>query len=202
MQRRVIALLSSLLGLTVSVHDEQLSIRIPCQAKVEPGLQYRKISWYKVKEESDGLIGLVIKDLHTHETVLYKFANQSYEVGDDYSLLLPEFSEKDCGHYRCTLWPPLDHYIQDGDYEFYQFGCSKPPLQSKTVTGEKTRTSVNNIPLFLIISGVLAFANVVIIYLSWRRITWNKKAKQVYFCESLKRDSVNCSDDISKSCSV
>ncbi|KAL6459062.1 hypothetical protein MHYP_G00325340 [Metynnis hypsauchen] len=134
MQRRVIAFLSSLLGLTVSVHDEQLYIRIPCQANVEPGLQYRKISWYKVKEESDGLIGLVIKDLHTHETVLYKFANQSYEVGDDYSLLLPEFSEKDCGHYRCTLWPPLGHYIQDGDQEFYQFGCSKPSLQSKTVT--------------------------------------------------------------------
>ncbi|GAA6067783.1 uncharacterized protein LOC113529611, partial [Tachysurus ichikawai] len=61
-----------------------------------------------------------MKDLHTQETVLYKFANQSYEVKDDYSLLLPEAGKKrDCGHYRCTLWPPLGHYIQDGDYEYY-----------------------------------------------------------------------------------
>lgn len=71
---------------------------------------------------SEVLTGLVTKDLHSQKTDLYKFANLSYEVADDYSLLLPEAGQKDCGHYRCTLWPPLGHYIQDGDYEYYPLG--------------------------------------------------------------------------------
>lgn len=76
----------------------------------------------QVEVGSEVLTGLVTKDLHTQETVLYKFANQSYEVRDDYSLLLLEAGQSDCGCYRCTLWPPLGHYIQDGDYEYYPLG--------------------------------------------------------------------------------
>lgn len=76
----------------------------------------------QVELGSEVLTGLVMKDLLTQETVLYKFANQSYEVEDDYSLLLPEAVQTDCGRYRCTLWPPVGHYIQDGDYEYYPLG--------------------------------------------------------------------------------
>ncbi|KAI5095153.1 hypothetical protein C0J45_15228, partial [Silurus meridionalis] len=95
---------------------------IPCQAKRESEVQYRRITWYKVQKGSEVLTGLVTKDLHTQKTVLYKFVNRSYEVKDDYSLLFPNAGQSDCGHYRCTLWPPVGHYIQEGDYELYALG--------------------------------------------------------------------------------
>ncbi|KAK3566515.1 hypothetical protein QTP86_034025 [Hemibagrus guttatus] len=119
MKQLSIAMFVNLLQLSVSVRNDHSFITIPCQAKRESDVQYRRLSWYKVEVGSEVLTGLVTKDLHTHETVLYKFANQSYKVKDDYSLLLPEAEKRDCGHYRCTLWPPLGHYIQNGDYEYY-----------------------------------------------------------------------------------
>ncbi|TSN76515.1 Transcription factor 15 [Bagarius yarrelli] len=112
----------NLLQMSLSAQKEQSFITIPCQAKREAEVQYRRITWYKVEIGSNDLIGLVMKNLNTQETVLYKFTNQSYEVEDDYSLLLPEAGKSDCGHYRCTLWPPVGHYIQDGDYEYYPLG--------------------------------------------------------------------------------
>ncbi|XP_066500688.1 uncharacterized protein [Hoplias malabaricus] len=185
-----LVILFSFVCLTVSVHDGQRikQTRIPCTANTEKGLQYRKISWYKVEEESNELTGLVIKDLRTSETVLYKFAKHSYEVGEDYSLLIPEFGERDCGNYRCTLWPPVGHQIQDGNFGFYPLGCSKP-LQWNTV-GEMTRPPINNIPLFLIISVLLVSVSIAIVYLCWKRTKWNRKTK------NLQRNSVHSSGEV------
>ncbi|XP_053092412.1 uncharacterized protein LOC113529618 isoform X1 [Pangasianodon hypophthalmus] len=180
MKRLSIAMLVNLLELSISVRDDQSFITIPCQAKRESEVQYRRITWYKVEVRSEMLTGLVMKDLHTQETVLYKFANQSYEVGDDYSLLLPEAGQIDCGHYRCTLWPPLGHYIQDGDYEYYPLdsGCSRHHQQTKTIPDEKTKLRLFNVPVILAISILLAAGNMGIVYLSCKRIMQNKKAKQ------------------------
>ncbi|KAI5610301.1 hypothetical protein C0J50_5124 [Silurus asotus] len=109
----------NLLELCMSSRENKSFTEIPCQAKRESEVQYRRITWYKVQKGSEVLTGLVTKDLHTQKTVLYKFVDRSYEVKDDYSLLFPNAGQSDCGHYRCTLWPPVGHYIQEGDYELY-----------------------------------------------------------------------------------
>ncbi|KAG7332568.1 hypothetical protein KOW79_004402 [Hemibagrus wyckioides] len=181
MQQLSIAMLINLLQLSVSVRNGHSFITIPCQAKRESDVQYRRISWYKVEVGSEVLTGLVTKNLHTHETVLYKFANQSYTVKDDYSLLLLEAEKRDCGHYRCTLWPPLGHYIQNGDYEYYplDLDCSRPHQQTKTIPDEKTKTqSLFNVPVILAVSVLLAVGNIGIVYISCKKIMQNKKAKQ------------------------
>ncbi|KAJ8391298.1 hypothetical protein AAFF_G00090850 [Aldrovandia affinis] len=97
--------------------------KLPCQAHLEQGLNYRKISWYKIGE---GVTGLVLKNLNTNKTILYKSANHSYQIGDDLSLILPPSAFNDCGEYHCTLWPPVGHQIREGDSSFYPPGCSKP----------------------------------------------------------------------------
>ncbi|RXN18431.1 CD83 antigen-like protein [Labeo rohita] len=72
----------------------------------------------EVEQGTDALAGLVLKDLLKNITTLYKFANHSYEVGEDNSLLVPASAELDCGIYRCTLWPPLGHYIQEANTKY------------------------------------------------------------------------------------
>ncbi|KAK7135721.1 hypothetical protein R3I94_014403 [Phoxinus phoxinus] len=100
-------------------NEEQRWIKIPCHANIEEGVKYRRITWYKVAAGSDVLDGLVLKDLLKNITTLFKFAHHSYEVGEDNSLLVPGVTaEEDCGVYRCTLWPPLGHYIQEGNTEY------------------------------------------------------------------------------------
>nr|XP_015220048.1 PREDICTED: CD83 antigen-like [Lepisosteus oculatus] len=99
---------------------------LPCTAQVEPGVPYRKVSWYKVEEE--GLVGLVLKNLETGRSYLYGSANHSYAIGEDLALLLPVSAAGDCGSYRCTLWPPLGHQIQDGLSTFHTVGCPKPRI--------------------------------------------------------------------------
>lgn len=76
----------------------------------------------QVEEDPDVLTGLVLKDLNKNITILFKFARHSYVVGDDNSLQFSSSAGKDCGNYRCTLWPPLGHYIQEKDYEYYSSG--------------------------------------------------------------------------------
>ncbi|CAM4716108.1 unnamed protein product [Leuciscus chuanchicus] len=110
--------------------EEQRWIKIPCNATIEQGVKYRRITWYKVEEGSDVLAGLVSKDLLKNITTLFKFAHHSYEVGEDNSLLVPGTAEEDCGVYRCTLWPPLGHYIQEGNTEYYAADCIKPQVQA------------------------------------------------------------------------
>lgn len=83
---------------------------------------YKRKLILQVEEGSDVLTGLVSKDLLKNIRTLFKFANQSYEVGEDNSLLVPGPTEEDCGVYRCTLWPPLGHYIQEGNTEYYSAG--------------------------------------------------------------------------------
>ncbi|KAM9474762.1 uncharacterized protein Hap1MRO34_010760 [Clarias gariepinus] len=177
MKRLSIAMIVNLLELSMSVRVDQSFITIPCQAKRESDVQYRRIAWYKVEVGSGVLTGLVIKDLHTKETILYKFANQSYEVADDYSLLVPEAGKRDCGHYRCTLWPPLGHYIQDGDYEYYPLGCSRHHQKSRTIQNE-TKLSLFNVPVILAISVMLIAGNMGFVYLICQKIMQNKNSKQ------------------------
>lgn len=66
-------------------------------------------------------MGLVMKDIHTNTTHLYKFANHSYKVGNDLSLLhVPERSQDECEMYRCCVWPPVGHRILQSDYSLPQ----------------------------------------------------------------------------------
>ncbi|XP_053481370.1 uncharacterized protein LOC128608029 [Ictalurus furcatus] len=100
-----------------------LSLQVPCTVNQEEGVEYRKITWYKVSVSSGSLVGLVMKDIHTNTTHLYKFANHSYQVGNDLSLLhVPECSQDECEMYRCCVWPPVGHRILQSDYSLPQ-GC-------------------------------------------------------------------------------
>ncbi len=86
------------------------------------GYCLQKLTFLQVEEGSDVLTGLVLRDLLKNITTLYKFANYSYELGEDNSLLIPSSAKVDCGIYRCTLWPPLGHYIQEGNSEYRSAG--------------------------------------------------------------------------------
>ncbi|KAG5838129.1 hypothetical protein ANANG_G00220510 [Anguilla anguilla] len=75
--RNILQLIS--LNLLISRQGECYnSTKLPCRAHRQPGVMYRKISWYKVE---GGLTGLVLKNLKTNQTVLYKSANHSYQIG-------------------------------------------------------------------------------------------------------------------------
>ncbi|KAF5889183.1 CD83 antigen-like protein, partial [Clarias magur] len=70
---------------------------------------------------SGALAGLVRKDLRTNTTQLYKFANHSYKIGKNLSLLhVPEHSQKECEIYRCRVWPPVGHRILQSDFSLPQ----------------------------------------------------------------------------------
>lgn len=86
------------------------------------GYCLKKLTFLQVEEGSDVLTGLVLRDLLKNITTLYKFANYSYELGEDNSLLVPSSAKVECGMYRCTLWPPLGHYIQEGNSDYYSAG--------------------------------------------------------------------------------
>ncbi|TRY57623.1 hypothetical protein DNTS_021057 [Danionella cerebrum] len=122
--------------------EKAVCVEIPCRANAEPGTNYRKISWYKVETDSDALTGLVQKDLVKNITTLFKFANQSYEVNEDNSLLLPSATKEDCGVYKCILWPPVGRYIQKGNSDYFQADCIQPELQA--VNGKKDALPANH----------------------------------------------------------
>lgn len=71
----------------------------------------------QVSVQSDSLVGLVMKDIRTNTTQLYKFANHTYQIGDNLSLLhVPERNQEECELYRCCVWPPVGHRILQSDY--------------------------------------------------------------------------------------
>ncbi|KAK3540338.1 hypothetical protein QTP70_029576 [Hemibagrus guttatus] len=113
-----------MLFLVFPMSDVSLSLQVPCIVNLEEGIEYQKITWYKVSVESGTLIGLVRKDIRTNTTQLYKFANHSYQIGNDLSLLhVPEHSQGECEMYRCSVWPPVGHRILKSDYSLPQ-GCN------------------------------------------------------------------------------
>lgn len=169
-----------LIHLSVSIKERHW-IKIACPASIEQGLKYRRITWYKVEEGSDVLTGLVLKDLLKNITTLYKFANYSYEVGEDNSLLVPSSAKVDCGVYRCTLWPPLGHYIQEGNTDYYSADCIKPQLHDLPASDRFK---------YIIIPCVLMACAAVIMFLNIKMI---KKTKEKY---NIKKELVQTDESI------
>lgn len=169
-----------LIHLSVSIKERHW-IKIACPASIEQGLKYRRITWYKVEKGSDVLTGLVLKDLLKNITTLYKFANYSYEVGEDNSLLVPSSAKVDCGIYRCTLWPPLGHYIQEGNTDYYSADCIKPQLHDLPASDRFK---------YIIIPCVLMACAAVIMFLNIKMI---KKTKEKY---NIKKELVQTDESI------
>ncbi|XP_076845692.1 uncharacterized protein LOC143490983 [Brachyhypopomus gauderio] len=118
------------------VTELSASEQIPCQVRTENNVQYLKIIWYKVITSSDSLVGLVMKDIRKNSTILYKPANLSYQIGDDFSLLIPQDSVAEvCETYRCSLWPHVGHRILKSDYSRPQ-GCQNADVYSAVQTME------------------------------------------------------------------
>ncbi|KAF4072418.1 hypothetical protein AMELA_G00262910 [Ameiurus melas] len=135
-----------------------LSLQVPCTVNLEEGVEYRKITWYKVSVRTDSLVGLVMKDIRTNTTHLYKFANHSYQVGNDLSLLhVPERSQNECEKYRCCVWPPVGHRILQSDYSLPQ-GCQSNNVGMTELSVQLQHTNVALSNQFqCIIIGVLLF---------------------------------------------
>ncbi|KAI7797647.1 putative CD83 antigen, partial [Triplophysa rosa] len=164
-----------LVHISVSVEEEQQWIKIPCQANVEQDIQYRKVTWYKVEEGSDVLTGLVLKDLNKNITILFKLASHSYVVGEDNSLQFSRTAREDCGIYRCTLWPPLGHYIQEKDYKYYSADCMKPQIQP--VLSSRNDVPVMNHVKFFAVPVVMVCAFVMLFVHMTMRNRAKEKAK-------------------------
>ncbi|KAG9329301.1 hypothetical protein JZ751_023908 [Albula glossodonta] len=79
-----------------------------------------------MRQVEEEVIGLVLKNLKTNDTILYKSANHPYQVDEDLALILPDSALTDCGKYRCTLWPPIGHQIREADCSYYPDGCTEP----------------------------------------------------------------------------
>lgn len=163
-----------LVHLSISI-EEKGWIKIPCRANTEKGVKYRRINWYKVEGASDVLTGLVSKNLMKNTTTLYKFAAHSYEIGEDNSLLIPAVTQNDCGTYRCTLWPPLGHYIQEVNIE-YSEGCIKPHVHA---VGQVDALHANYDFKVLIVPCTVWACAVVIMFFTLKATVKNKKKRLV-----------------------
>ncbi|MCJ8734845.1 hypothetical protein PDJAM_G00239930 [Pangasius djambal] len=146
-----------ILFLIFPMPDLSLSLQVPCIVNLEEGVEYRKITWYKVSIGSGSLMGLVMKDIRTNTTQLYKFANHSYQIGNDLSLLhVPEHRQEECEIYRCCVWPPVGHHIQQSDYSLPQ-GCQSNAVEmtefSSQVQG--THVALSSQGPYIIMAGVL-----------------------------------------------
>ncbi|KAK2841227.1 hypothetical protein Q7C36_012806 [Tachysurus vachellii] len=123
-----------MLFLVFPMLDVSLSLQIPCRVNLEEGVEYQKITWYKVSVGSSSLVGLVRKNLRTNTTELYKFANHSYQIGNDLSLLhVPEHSQLECETYRCSVWPTIGHRILESDYNLPQ-SCKKNTVEKTEIS--------------------------------------------------------------------
>lgn len=177
MQNMFIIVLYLVIHISIAIEEERITI--PCHANTEQGVQYRKITWYKVEEGSDVLTGLVLKDLHKNITVLFKFANHSYVVGEDNSLQFLSAAGESCGIYRCTLWPPLGHYIQEKDYEYYSADCIEPQLQPVLSSSRNNDVPVMNHLKFLIIPCVLLACSVLIFLVNLKMMNRAKNRSNI-----------------------
>ncbi|KAL4623720.1 hypothetical protein GN956_G18314 [Arapaima gigas] len=164
------------------------NITLPCKVQVEVALQYRKVTWYKVDEDGSGITGLVLKNLQTNETRLYKSAQRSYQVGEGYTLILTNSSAQDCGKYRCTLWPPVGHQIKEGDYDFYLEGCPQPAnAQRADVPPSKLHSSVQRDSTVSVVVGLVTAVLVLIVVLGVLAVMINNpKLKQMVPYKSLQ----------------
>ncbi|KAG7332566.1 hypothetical protein KOW79_004400 [Hemibagrus wyckioides] len=147
-----------MLFLVFLMSDVSLSMQVPCTVNLEDGVEYQKITWYKVSVESSTLTGLVRKNIRTNTTQLYKFANHSYQIGNDLSLLhVPEHSQGECETYRCSVWPPVGHHILESDYSLPQ-GCNAGKMTEMSSQLQGTHeVQFNHVPLSFI-AGVLVLA--------------------------------------------
>ncbi|KAG5282431.1 hypothetical protein AALO_G00055930 [Alosa alosa] len=126
----------SLLMVSLTVNLCESDQRIPCEVNLEEGVRYRKVSWYKVEDDSEQPTGLVIKNLQKNKTVLYRDVSPPYTIDDDLSLVIPE-TQKVCTTYICCAWPPLGHRIQEWKQN-YPTGCQRPmKWQSQQVADEE-----------------------------------------------------------------
>ncbi|KAI1897094.1 hypothetical protein AGOR_G00079580 [Albula goreensis] len=153
--------------------------KLPCQARLEPGLQYRKISWYKVEEE---VIGLVLKNLKTNDTILYQSANHSYQVDEDLALILPDSALRDCGKYRCTLWPPIGHQIREADCSYYPDGCTGPkePVLLKAPPSRLSSSAQWDHVTYAMMGGGAALGILLLIVISVAGLKWKSRKGQPY----------------------
>ncbi|XP_043946059.1 uncharacterized protein LOC122817012 isoform X2 [Protopterus annectens] len=104
---------------------------IPCTAWREPNVQYRRVSWYKVNSDSS-LSSLINKSLRVNNsTILYTSVKKAYKINENCSLTLPGIESEDLGIYRCLLWAPVGHKMQNGDVKLTLEGIEIKELSER-----------------------------------------------------------------------
>ncbi|XP_070692247.1 CD83 antigen [Pempheris klunzingeri] len=90
---------------------------LQCTAGFKPGVQYRAVRWYKVREPpSPRLSGLLTRDLPNGTTRWYTGVEREVELlGESRSILLPNVTCSDRGVYSCHLAAPVGEQNQDGE---------------------------------------------------------------------------------------
>ncbi|KAM9476255.1 uncharacterized protein Hap1MRO34_011866 isoform 2-T2 [Clarias gariepinus] len=142
----------AVLFLIFPISDVSLSLQVPCTVNLEEGVAYHIVTWYKVSVGNGSMAGLVRKDLRTNTTQLYKFANHSYKIGNDLSLLhVPEQNQKECEIYRCCVWPPVGHRILQSDFSLPQ-GCQSNAVGKTEFSSQVQGTHTSQ---YAILAGVL-----------------------------------------------
>ncbi|XP_010750820.2 CD83 antigen [Larimichthys crocea] len=99
----------------VSVSGEDSVLE--CTADPKPGVQYRAVRWYKVRDPSSDarLSGLLMKHLPNGPTQWYKGAEGEVEfVNESRNILLSNVTCADSGVYVCHLAAPVGEQNREG----------------------------------------------------------------------------------------
>ncbi|TMS10687.1 CD83 antigen [Larimichthys crocea] len=99
----------------VSVSGEDSVLE--CTADPKPGVQYRAVRWYKVRDPSSDarLSGLLMKHLPNGTTQWYKGAEGEVEfVNESRNILLSNVTCADSGVYVCHLAAPVGEQNREG----------------------------------------------------------------------------------------
>ncbi|XP_035529045.1 CD83 antigen [Morone saxatilis] len=162
-----LALLLSLcvcLAVGMAVSEELLQIksvsgsdvRLQCTAVSQPGVQYRAVRWYKVRDppSPSRLSGLLTRDLPDGPTRWYTSGDQEAELmKESNGIFLPNVTCEESGVYECHLAAPVGEQNRDGRVQLTLTDCPD-------IFGEIVMTDTY---MVIVATAVLAFALVVFI---------------------------------------
>ncbi|GAA6097442.1 CD83 antigen [Tachysurus ichikawai] len=151
-----------------------------CMAASKPGVQYRKVIWYKVNEASSHqLTGLVMKKLTHHNSTVQKYNGVERDLkllADSQSLILPNVTLQDAGRYRCLLHAPLGHQNQKGEVHLIVYEGPN----------DKDGTSKKQYAIYEIIAIVLLIVTLLMMYINY---TCLKHRSVSYKCRLSQKSS-------------
>ncbi|XP_051261376.1 CD83 antigen [Dicentrarchus labrax] len=152
------------LAVGMAVSEELLQIksvsgadcRLQCTAVSQPGVQYRAVRWYKVRDppSPSRLSGLLTKDLPNGPTRWYTSVDQAVQlVNNSSTIFLPNVTCGESGVYECHLAAPVGQQNREGRVRLTLTDC--PEICREIV--------MTDTYMVIVATAVLMFALVVFI---------------------------------------